>query len=220
MEKSVSDTAHMARMDAKYRAVRHIYDFTRKAFLVGRDKAIATLGPLDNRLVLEMGCGTGRNIIAMAQRFPGARFIGVDISAEMLKSAQASIAKAGLEARVEFIHAQAADYFKSVVPASFDKILMSYTLSMMPDWREVLPLGVSALAKGGQLSIVDFGDFGALPKGLDRLAIRTLGYFDAPPLVGLPQAVEELAGTQPDLRVTIETGRFGFSRQVGIFKAG
>src|ERR1700733_2847143 len=71
-------------MDRTYRHQRHVYDFTRKYYLLGRDPMIAELCPGDGDRVLEIGCGTGRNLTAAARRFPGAHFFGVDVSNAML----------------------------------------------------------------------------------------------------------------------------------------
>ena len=87
-------TGAMELMNRTYRHQRHIYDLTRKYFLLGRDRLIAGLDAYPGARVLEIGCGTGRNLIAAARRFPDARLFGVDISTEMLNSAAAAIARA------------------------------------------------------------------------------------------------------------------------------
>jgi trans-aconitate methyltransferase len=43
--------------------------------------------------VLELGCGTGRNLDRIARRWPGMRLHGIDISREMLASARARLGK-------------------------------------------------------------------------------------------------------------------------------
>src|SRR5580658_4770840 len=73
---SPSDPA--ALMDRMYRRQRHIYDFTRKFYLLGRDEAITRLRPAPGDKVLEIGCGTGRNLIKLAQAYPEARLFGLD----------------------------------------------------------------------------------------------------------------------------------------------
>ncbi|MDP3895918.1 MAG: class I SAM-dependent methyltransferase, partial [Mesorhizobium sp.] len=72
--------AHAALMDGIYRRQRHIYDATRKYYLLGRDRMLERLDVPPGGAVLELGCGTGRNIVAAARRYPGARFCGLDIS--------------------------------------------------------------------------------------------------------------------------------------------
>ena len=64
----MSATAHAAQMDAIYAGQRHIYDATRKYYLLGRDRLIADLAPPPGGRVVEVGCGTGRNLILAARR--------------------------------------------------------------------------------------------------------------------------------------------------------
>ncbi|TGP83804.1 class I SAM-dependent methyltransferase, partial [bacterium M00.F.Ca.ET.222.01.1.1] len=92
--------SHAELMDGVYRWQRHIYDLTRKYYLLGRDRLISGLDVPPGGTVLELGCGTGRNIILAACRYPEARFFGLDISAEMLETASAAIARENLSARV------------------------------------------------------------------------------------------------------------------------
>ena len=78
-------------MDAMYRFQRHIYDITRKPYLLGRDRLIRELDVPDGGHVLEIGCGTARNLLAAQQLYPAACFFGLDISAEMLDTASRSL---------------------------------------------------------------------------------------------------------------------------------
>ncbi len=87
-------------MDRIYRRQRHVYDVTRKFYLLGRDQLIAALDPPAGGSVLEVGCGTGRNLILAARRYPEARFFGLDVSGEMLATAGINIMRAGLGKRI------------------------------------------------------------------------------------------------------------------------
>ncbi len=93
---SDSDRAgHAALMDSVYRGQRHIYDITRKYYLFGRDRLIAALDCTGNETVLEIACGTGRNLAKARRAYPGVQLHGVDISTQMLKSARNTL---GVEA--------------------------------------------------------------------------------------------------------------------------
>src|SRR5215469_8191240 len=96
------DTAQ--RMDRMYRYQRHIYDATRKFYLLGRDGLIERMSLLPGDRVVEIGCGTGRNLVALARRYPGIHLYGVDPSAVMLRSAAAHIRRAGLETRIRLAY--------------------------------------------------------------------------------------------------------------------
>ena len=96
----LATTSHASAMDRMYRYTRHIYDLTRKPYLLGRDRLIAELCLESGGSVLEMGCGTGRNLIAAARAYPKAELYGFDISEEMLKTAKAAVRSAGLADRM------------------------------------------------------------------------------------------------------------------------
>lgn len=184
-----------ARMDAIYARQRHIYDLTRKYYLLGRDRLIARLGVPPGGTVLEVGCGTGRNLIAVAKRYPTARLYGLDISEEMLTTARAKVAAAGFADRITLKQADATDFDAQALfgLAQFDRVFFSYTLSMIPDWRAAL--GQGARATGGALHLVDFGQFEALPKWFGRMMFAWLAKFDVTPRSTLPDAIGEIAAT-------------------------
>src|SRR5262245_52345412 len=89
-----------ALMDRIYRRQRHVYDFTRKYYLLGRDDLIERLAPPPDGRVLEIGCGTARNLIAAARRWPQARFYGIDISGEMLVTARQLVGRTEVAPRI------------------------------------------------------------------------------------------------------------------------
>nr|WP_264601895.1 class I SAM-dependent methyltransferase [Rhodobium gokarnense] len=183
-------------MDGIYRHQRHIYDATRKFYLLGRDHLISRLDPPQGGSVLEIGCGTGRNMLAAGRRYPYARFCGIDISEAMLKTAATNIARAGEIGRIRIAAADAANFDANAlfgVPA-FDRVVFSYTLSMIPPWREALRLGLSHLKPGGRAHIVDFGQQERLPAAFRGLLFAWLKGFHVTPRADLREALEEAAG--------------------------
>lgn len=183
------------RMNRMYRRQRHIYDGTRRYYLLGRDQLIAGLKPSPGATVLEIGCGTGRNLTVAARRFPAGRFFGIDVSTEMLTSAITSITRHGLERRIRVAHGDATAFDPQLIFGipSFDHVMISYSLSMIPHWPSVLERAASALADGGCLHIVDFGQQEGLPK-IARAALRRwLAMFDVTPRDGLESALRRLA---------------------------
>jgi len=103
----MAEVAAAALMDRLYRRQRHFYDVTRKYYLLGRDRLIEGLAPPPGGRVLEIGCGTARNLVAAAHAWPEARFYGIDISAEMLATARRVVERAGLARRIELARADA-----------------------------------------------------------------------------------------------------------------
>jgi ubiquinone/menaquinone biosynthesis C-methylase UbiE len=61
--------------------------------------AFHLLGDVQGKTVLDFGCGTGENIVPLAER--GARVIGMDISPDLIALARKRLNDAGLEARLE-----------------------------------------------------------------------------------------------------------------------
>lgn len=191
----VGDAEQKAAMDATYSFHRHIYDFTRKFYLFGRDRLIRRLAPPPGGTVLEVGCGTARNLIVAAQRWPDARYHGFDISDAMLDTARKSVARKGLADRITLAQGDAGRFD---VQALFgldkvDRVFMSYTLSMIPPWQEAIAIGASILAPGGELHIVDFGQYERLPALAKRLHFKSLNDFHVFPRRELPAVLKRVA---------------------------
>ncbi len=144
-------------MDAMYRYQRHVYDLTRKFYLFGRDRLLDLLPVETGTSVLEMGCGTGRNLIRLDKAKPGAILHGIDISAEMLGTAK-RMAGGRHELKLTQASCDSLDPEAAFGVAQFDVIYFSYVLSMIPDWRPAVERAWELLAPGGTLGIVDFAD--------------------------------------------------------------
>jgi S-adenosylmethionine-diacylgycerolhomoserine-N-methlytransferase len=71
--------------------------------------------------------------------------------------------------------------------------LISYSLSMIPDWRGVLDAAAGRLAPGGRLHIVDFGNQERLPDIVRALLLRWLAMFDVSPRDDLKAVLSAMA---------------------------
>lgn len=189
-------------MDRIYRNQRHIYDATRRYFLLGRDDLIRALAAPDGGGVLEIGCGTGRNLIAAARLYPTARLYGLDISPAMLRTAGTKIAAAGLDGRIMLAQGDAAGFDAEALfgRRSFDRVFFSYSLSMIPPWREALTQAYTLAAPdGGRLLTVDFGGQEGLPAWF-RAGLRNwLSRFHVEPRGDLAATLGALAGDEGGL---------------------
>ncbi len=201
-----SVSGHAALMDEVYRGQRHIYDLTRKYYLFGRDTLIARLNARAGMRVLEVACGTGRNLAKVGKVWPGVRLFGLDISAEMLKSARAAL---GTEAHLGEGDACAFDPQALLGEPEFDRIVLSYSLSMIPDWQAALDHAAGQLAAGGQLHVVDFGDLQGLPGPFQTLLKGWLARFHVEPRISLPAAAARIAHAR-GLRVDSRRGPLGY----------
>ena len=97
-------------MDRIYRRQRHLYDFTRKYYLLGRDRLIHRLTPPAGSRVLEIGCGTARNLVVASRAYPDVHFFGIDISSEMLETARYVVEREGLAPFVRLARADATTF--------------------------------------------------------------------------------------------------------------
>ena len=187
---------HAGLMDGIYKSQRHIYDLTRKYYLLGRDQLINDLKPDDGHSVVEVGCGTGRNLIKAAQAYPNAKFYGLDISEEMLITARANVEKAGLDGRITLTQGDASNFNVQDLFGfeKADRVFFSYTLSMIPPWQEAINQGFQALAKDGTLHIVDFGQQEELPRWFRAILMKWLAIFHVEPREELSGVAASLAG--------------------------
>ncbi len=166
-------------MDRMYRVQRYFYDITRKYYLLGRDRLIARMGVSPSDKVLEIGCGTARNLVALARKHPGAQFFGVDAANVMIETACKKVAGNGLDGRIHLRQGlaeglDAGGWFG--VPA-FDRIFFSYSLSMIPTWQAALEAALGNLKPEGELWIVDFWDLGGYPRVAGKVLAAWLELF-------------------------------------------
>jgi S-adenosylmethionine-diacylgycerolhomoserine-N-methlytransferase len=184
-------------MDSIYARQRHFYDATRKYFLLGRDRLIEELTPPHDGTVLEVGCGTGRNLIAAARAYPDVKLCGLDVSTKMLAKARANLRLAGLEERIVLACGDAATFDSQALfgQSAFDRVFFSYSLSMIPAWQDALRQAHEAVAPGhGRLFIVDFGQQDGLPGWFRRLLFDWLTRFHVTPRAELEDALAALRG--------------------------
>jgi S-adenosylmethionine-diacylgycerolhomoserine-N-methlytransferase len=194
-DRPIDTAAHADAMDRMYRLTRHVYDATRKYYLLGRDRLIRRLDVPTRGSVLEIGCGTGRNLIAVARAYPTVRVYGVDISEEMLKTARAQITAAGLADRITVAQGDATSFDATATfgRADFDRVFFSYTLSMIPDWLGALTHAGTLSTIDGRFLAVDFGGCERLP-GLFRRALWAwLKAFGVTPRLDLEAALAAAA---------------------------
>jgi S-adenosylmethionine-diacylgycerolhomoserine-N-methlytransferase len=171
-------------MDRMYRFTRHVYDATRRYYLLGRDRMLAAVATSPTTATLEVGCGTARNLILLARRAEPGSLYGLDASQEMLETAARSIARQSVPAaglpRIVLRQCLAEDLdarrtFGRDEP--FDTIFFSYCLSMIPTWPAALEAALANLRPGGRILIVDFWDQRDLPRPFAAVLKRWLALF-------------------------------------------
>jgi S-adenosylmethionine-diacylgycerolhomoserine-N-methlytransferase len=186
---------HARLMDDIYRGQRHFYDVTRRYFLLGRKDLIEGLAPPPGSSVLEVGCGTAWNLIEAAEHHPHAQLHGLDISRLMLTTAARKVATAGLSARIQLAEADATTFKPAELfgRLTFDRVFISYALSMIPGWRDAIDRAARALSVGGELHIVDFGRCEGLPRLFQTALHAWLAQFNVEPRRDLEPAIARIA---------------------------
>lgn len=153
-KRSISRPREEAR-DA-YNRLSRIYDFLTSG---GEEKikksGIELLNPSDGERVLEIGCGTGKGLLEIAQRIGSdGRVFGIDISEGMLEIAARRINEAGLSETISITRGDAVNL--PYDDGTFDAVFMSFTLELFSqsDIALVLAECIRVLKPDGRIGIV------------------------------------------------------------------
>jgi len=92
----------------------------------------------------DIGCGPGNSTEVLRERFPDARIVGVDSSADMIEAARK---------RMPDIDFKIADLRDWRADGPLDIILANAVLQWLPDHETVLPALIGGLTPGGALAV-------------------------------------------------------------------
>lgn len=144
------------RMQRLYALQAPIYDWTRWAILAGRRRALVRLDPQPGDRILDLGCGTGKSLPSLSRAVGAAGSIcGLDCSAAMLHRARARCRN---DSGIALVCGDILDLAGMAGLGRFDKVLLSYSLTLIPTWQRVLAACLDLLAPGGRIVVVDFLD--------------------------------------------------------------
>lgn len=149
----------------RYRAA--IESVTRQDIAVFFQEALASLPELVVMLgggarVLDVHCGGGRWLVAMAARFPSIELVGVEAEPDSLARARRTVAASGYSDRIR-VEELARDAYDR--EGTFDLVYYQYALHVLPDPSASLASSFSALRPGGWLVVQDW----PLPSTEDEL---------------------------------------------------
>lgn len=109
-----------------------------------RDLLNAVPASFQPKIVYDLGCGPGNSSNIVKQRWPSARIVGLDSSADMLNEAQSTYAD------ITFIQDDIAHFSP---PEKIDCIFANASLQWLSDHHSLLPKLLGLLNSGGMLAI-------------------------------------------------------------------
>src|SRR4029078_7328147 len=162
--------------------------------------------------VRESGGGPARNLLCAARLYPDAEFFGIDVSEEMLKTAQASVARSPFRDLIRVAAATATAFCPRTIFRLYaaDRIFISYALSMIPAWEAVIERAIGQLAPRGELHIADLGRMESMPPLPRRIMRAWLARFSVIPRANLESAVRQGA-SRHGRTATFRQGRLGYA---------
>jgi ubiquinone/menaquinone biosynthesis C-methylase UbiE len=113
---------------------------------------IRALG-IEHGLALDVGTGPGIFPLGIAASLPELEFLGIDLSAAMIETAQANARERGLEHRVHFQIGSA--YALPLPDKSVDLVLCVHTMHHLEDPLAFMNEAARVLKQGGKYVIVD-----------------------------------------------------------------
>jgi ubiquinone/menaquinone biosynthesis C-methylase UbiE len=122
--------------------------------------------------VLDVGTGTARIPLLIAQRLPAIKIVAVDLSAEMLKLAAAHLQAAALEGRITLHLADAKNL--PFPDATFDAVISNSIVHHIPEPITVLR-EIARVAKPGAALLIRDLLRPATPEAADALVARYAG---------------------------------------------
>lgn len=143
--------SHAERLEAFYAPQAEYYDAFRERLLHGRKDLIAQLNPPPGSHIVELGGGTGRNLLYFGEVLPQLGSVEVvDLCTSLLKEARERTKE---YPNVRIVEADAVTYQP---PQAVDYVYFSYALTMIPDWYGAIKNAYAMLKPGGTIGVVDF----------------------------------------------------------------
>lgn len=157
----IKGDTHKDRLASFYEGQARSYDVFRHRFLHGRVPMIEAMPVPVGGVWVDLGGGTAANLEHLRSVIPRlfSRVVVLDLCKPLLDVAQGRIAaNPGWEKVVTTVEGDATSDKVAGLPAAgtVDLVTMSYSLTMIPDWRAALANALRLLKPGGYIAISDF----------------------------------------------------------------
>ncbi|MCP4439104.1 MAG: methyltransferase domain-containing protein [Aureispira sp.] len=144
-----------------YNLFSSFYDSSlEKLYFESRQRAVELLDLKPNQTILDVACGTGANFKHIKATNIEVSIWATDFSEGMLQKAQSTIDKNNWE-NIGLFQADARELTTSFVKEktnkdlSFDRIICTLGLSVIPEWERVLDQMLGLLNENGRIVIMD-----------------------------------------------------------------
>lgn len=138
---------HFYSSQAKY------YDAYRQQMLHGKRPLMSKIPYNRNDRILILGAGTGDLIDYLPNTDKFAKITLVDLCLPLLEKAKERITGLGSPQNIDIVHVDATKYSDLT---RYDIVIITYALTMIPNWRDIIPVIKTNLRPGGYLAISDF----------------------------------------------------------------
>ncbi len=142
-------------------AIAARYDCLNRLISLGTDRswrraAVRALAPPKGACVLDLATGTGDLAIAVAQRYPTTRLLGVDPSRGMLAVGRDKIARLGLQDRIDLVEGDACEL--TFADGSFDAACMAFGIRNVPERARALREIRRVLRPGARFVVLELSE--------------------------------------------------------------
>jgi len=151
--KPIRGADHAARLENFYAGQAAQYDEFRRRLLPGREQLYRRLDVPEGGLWVELGAGTGANLELLGPALRRLRRVClVDLSPSLLAVAERRIRRHGWTN----VETTVADATRFALGERADVVVCAFSLTMIPDWFDVLDNARALLKPNGIFAAVDF----------------------------------------------------------------